>query len=346
MTMTAAPVAVRGGGLECGEQVGLRALLSPASVAVVGAMQRHGSAGFEMVRALRDFGYRGRLYPVNGSGRPVLGVPGYRTIADLPQPVDLLVIAAPADHVPQVLREAGRRGVRSAVVLTRTRAAAGSPDRPPGTWAWRIAGEYGMRVLGPDSLGVINTDARVQLNASLSPVAPRSGGLALVTRSAAVGIAVLEHAARNGCGLAAFVSLGDNAEVSGADLITHWHTDPHVRAFRRTAARYRSRPAPPVRSWWPGRRPRVRVRSSSASTDPRPRSRRSISPSTPPYDAGRSWSSCERPHPIRTKTPGSRRNFALWSLCGRTRIISRLVSSWRTASRRRSWSPRRRGPAS
>ncbi|MCU7729439.1 acetate--CoA ligase family protein [Actinoplanes sp. KI2] len=229
MTTMPALAAVPGrAGPDSAERASLRALLSPASVAVVGAMQRHGGAGYEMVRALRDYGYRGRLYPVNGSGRLVHGIPGHRTIADLPRPVDLLVIAVPADQVPPVLREAGHCGVRSAVVLTG--AATGSPDRPPGSRLRRIAAEHGMHLIGPDSLGVINTDPRIRLNASLSPTSPQSGGLAVVTRSGAVGIAVLEHAARSGCGLAAFVSLGDQPAIGGADLIAHWHADPHVRA--------------------------------------------------------------------------------------------------------------------
>lgn len=95
----------------------LRPLLAPRSVAVIGGMQRRGRTGFETVRALKEFGFRGRLYPVNGTGRPVCGVPGYRTIAALPRPVDLLVVAVPADRVSETLREAGRKGVHSAILL-------------------------------------------------------------------------------------------------------------------------------------------------------------------------------------------------------------------------------------
>ncbi|GAA2673108.1 GNAT family N-acetyltransferase [Actinoplanes palleronii] len=205
-----------------------RPLPAPRSVAVVGAIRGHGSTGFEVLRALRDYGFRGRLYPVNDSGRPVYGVPGFRSIADLPEPVDLLVIATPAAEVAETLREAGKNGAGSAVVLTGypVTGDAGRTQRD----LLRIAHEHGMRLIGPGSLGVLNTDPRVRLNASLSPARPAAGGLALAAQSSAVGIALLEHATRNGCGVADFVGLGDQLDVAVDDLITDWYSDSRVRA--------------------------------------------------------------------------------------------------------------------
>ncbi|MEU4421576.1 GNAT family N-acetyltransferase [Actinoplanes sp. NPDC024001] len=207
------------------EQSSLRALLAPRSVAVIGAMQRRGSTGFETVRALHDYGFRGRLYPVSNTGRPVCGVPGYRSIADLPESVDLLVVAVPAERVPQTLCEAGRHGTHSAVVLSRC-----STDGPAGRRELRqIARRYGIRLIGPNSLGVLNTDPQVRLNASISPARPLTGGLAVVAQSAAVGIALLEHAARNGCGVTSFVSLGDGLDLSSNDLMSYWYADARTR---------------------------------------------------------------------------------------------------------------------
>jgi acyl-CoA synthetase (NDP forming) len=128
-----------------------------------------------------------------------------------------------------VLREAGRRGVRCAVVLSRSPATAGPGPRR--AELLRIAREHGIRLVGPNSLGVVNTDPLVLLDAGLAPIRPPAGGLAMAAQSGAVGIALLEHAARDGCGIASFVSLGDQLEVSANDLIGHWHTDPRVRAI-------------------------------------------------------------------------------------------------------------------
>jgi acyl-CoA synthetase (NDP forming) len=207
----------------------LHSLLSPRSVGVIGAMGRHGSAGYETVRALRDYGFTGRLHPVNGSGRPVCGVPAHRSLAGLPGPIDLLVVALPPGRVPNVLREAGRQGVRTALVLSRSSAAGHHPDQA--SEIRRVAREHGILLAGPNSLGVIDTDPRVRLDACLSPCRPAPGGLAMACRSGTVGLAMLEHAARSGGGLASFVSLGDSTDVSAAALVAHWRADPRVRAI-------------------------------------------------------------------------------------------------------------------
>ncbi|MEV0895376.1 GNAT family N-acetyltransferase [Actinoplanes sp. NPDC049802] len=201
----------------------LRPLVAPRSVAVIGAMRQRGNTGFEIVRQMKEYGYRGDIYPVSDSGRPVCGIPAYRGLAAVPGPVDLLVVAVPADRVPQTLREAGLLGARSAVVLSR-----GTPGSRGETE--RAAREHGVRLLGPHSLGLLNTDPRVRLNATVSPTRPPTGGVAMAAQSSAVGITMLEHAGRSGCGIAGFVSLGERLDVSGNDLIDHWYTDPRTRA--------------------------------------------------------------------------------------------------------------------
>jgi acyl-CoA synthetase (NDP forming) len=192
-------------------------LLEPRTVAVTGAMQRRGGAGFEVVRAIRDYGFTGRLYPVNGSGRPVCGLPAYRAVTDLPGPVELLIVAGGPDMIPQALSEAGKHGIRTVIL------ADGGSIGPE---IRRIAQENGIRLLGPGSLGTINTDPRVRLNATLSPARPPAGRLAMAAHSGSVGIGMLEHSVRNGCGLSSFVSLGDTADLAYDDLLRHWHSDP------------------------------------------------------------------------------------------------------------------------
>lgn len=212
------------------ERASLRPLLAPCSVVVVGAGQRHGGAGHEALRALRDFGFTGRLYAVNPSGRPVCGVPVLRSLADLPEGVDLAVVAVRADLVADVLKAAGQRGVRAAVVLSKGFGGTGPAARQRRGEILRIARDSGIRLLGPGSIGVLSTDPHVRLDACLSAVRPPAGGLAVASQSGAIGIALLAEAARAGCGIAGFVSLGEKLDVSGNDLIAYWYDDPATRA--------------------------------------------------------------------------------------------------------------------
>ncbi|AEV84953.1 CoA-binding protein [Actinoplanes sp. SE50] len=208
----------------------LRPMLTPASVVVIGAGPRHGGAGHETLRALRDYGFAGRLYAVNPAGRPVCGVPAYRSVSDLPEPADLAVVAVRADLVPAALKEAGRCGVRCAVVLSKGFASSGPVSRQRRAEVLQVAREQGVRLLGPSSIGVLNTGPDARLNACLSPERPPAGGLALAAQSGPVGIALLAGAARGGCGVASFVSLGEGLDVTENDLVTHWFDDPATRA--------------------------------------------------------------------------------------------------------------------
>jgi len=212
------------------ERASLRALLAPASVAVVGAGRRPGSVGHETLRGLREYGFTGPLYAVNRSGAPVAGIPGHRSVKDLPPPVELLVVAVPADQVAGVLAEGATVGVRAAVVLSAGFGEDGPDGRRRQHDLVRFARGHGIRVVGPNCLGVINTDARVRLDASFAPHVPDAGGLAVAAQSGAVGIALLEDATRNGGGISTFVSLGNKADVSGNDLIAYWYDDPATRA--------------------------------------------------------------------------------------------------------------------
>jgi acyl-CoA synthetase (NDP forming)/RimJ/RimL family protein N-acetyltransferase len=212
------------------ERASLRALLAPASVAVVGAGNRPGKVGHETVRALREYGFTGTLYAVNRTGDPVGDVPGHRSLRDLPGPVDLLVIAVPAEHVAGVLGDGAAAGARAAIVLSAGFGEAGPDGRRRQHELVRLARAHGIRLVGPNCLGVINTDPQVRLDASFAPAAPPAGGLAVAAQSGAVGIALLENAAATGCGISAFVSLGNKADVSGNDLIAYWYDDPATSA--------------------------------------------------------------------------------------------------------------------
>jgi acyl-CoA synthetase (NDP forming)/GNAT superfamily N-acetyltransferase len=212
------------------ERHALRPLLAPASVAVVGAGREPGGVGHEVLCSLLEQGFTGAVYPVNPHATQVAGVPACPSLAAIGAPVDLAVIAVPASAVEAVLADAGAAGVRAAVVLS----AGYGETGPDGTAAQarlvRAARAHGIRLVGPNCLGVLNTDPAVRLDATFATTAPVPGGLAVASQSGAVGIAVLDHAARTGTGISSFVSLGNKADVSGNDLISYWYDDPNTRA--------------------------------------------------------------------------------------------------------------------
>ncbi|GAB1692667.1 GNAT family N-acetyltransferase [Krasilnikovia sp. M28-CT-15] len=211
------------------ERASLRPLLQPASVAVVGA-GRAGGVGHETLRALQEYGFTGARYVVNPHAETVAGLPSYPSLAALPTPVDLVVVAVPAEAVAGVVADAAAAGARAAVILSAGFGESDAAGRARQAQLVGLAREHGIRLVGPNCLGVINTDPAVHLNASFAPFAPPAGGLAVAAQSGAVAIALIEHAARTGCGLSTVVSLGNKADVSGNDLIAYWFDDPATTA--------------------------------------------------------------------------------------------------------------------
>jgi acyl-CoA synthetase (NDP forming)/GNAT superfamily N-acetyltransferase len=229
------------------ERASLRPLLAPRSVAVVGAGRRPGGVGHEVLRAIIGYGFAGPVYAVNPhtdhiqltlppSSRDgdapgeTRRVPSYPSLADLPGPAELAVIAVPADQVAGVLADAAAAGTRGAVILSAGFSEAGEEGRIRQAEVLRLARSAGIRLVGPNCLGIINTDPEVRLDASFAPQPPRPGGLAVASQSGAVGIAVLDHTSRSGCGVSSFVSLGNKADVSGNDLLAYWYDDPATTA--------------------------------------------------------------------------------------------------------------------
>jgi len=202
-------------------------LLNPVGVAVIGASRTPGRTGHELLRHLRDYGSQGPLYAIHPEAESILGVPAYPHITDIPQPVDLAVVAVPAESVLDVVGECAAAGVGGLVVVSSGFADLASDEgRARQRELVRAARESGMRVVGPNCLGIINTDSRVSLNASLSPLVPGRGRVGLFCQSGALGVTVLETVARRGLGLSSFVSAGNRADVSANDLLQYWEQDP------------------------------------------------------------------------------------------------------------------------
>ncbi|MFD5327549.1 GNAT family N-acetyltransferase [Streptomyces sp. NPDC127092] len=206
-------------------------LLAPGSVAVIGVGRAPGGVGRTVLRNLLDGGYTGRVHAVNAAleeGRPheLEGVPAFRSVADIGEPVDLAVVAVPAERVPEAVADCGEHGVRGLVVLSAGYAESGPEGRERQRALVRQARSYGMRIIGPNAFGIINTAEPVRLNASLAPQMPATGRIGLFTQSGAIGIALLAGLHRRGAGLSSFLSAGNRADVSGNDLLQHWYDDP------------------------------------------------------------------------------------------------------------------------
>ncbi|MFD6331017.1 GNAT family N-acetyltransferase [Streptomyces niveus] len=227
---TAESLAVQRGREQRAEARSVQRLLGPSSVAVVGAGRTAGGVGRAVLRNLLDGGFTGRVYAVNLALPPDLaeidGVPAVRSLAEIREPVDLAIVAVPAERVPDVVADCGEHGVQGLVVLSAGYAESGPAGRERQRELVRQARSYGMRVIGPNAFGVINTAPEVRLNASLAPEPPGRGRIGLFTQSGAIGIALLAGLVRRGAGLSTFISAGNRADVSGNDFLQYWHDDP------------------------------------------------------------------------------------------------------------------------
>ncbi|MGW5373735.1 CoA-binding protein, partial [Streptomyces sp. NPDC004011] len=211
-------------------------LRSPGSVAVVGVGRAPGGVGRSVLGNIREAGYPGRLHAVNKAFpedvEEVDGVPAHRSVREIAEPVDLAVVAVPAEHVPAVVDECGAHGVQGLVVLSAGYAESGPEGRERQRALVRQARAYGMRIIGPNAFGIINTAPGVRLNASLAPEMPRPGRIGLFSQSGAIGIALLSRLHRRGggvtgvTGVSSFVSAGNRADVSGNDVLQYWYDDP------------------------------------------------------------------------------------------------------------------------
>jgi acetyl coenzyme A synthetase (ADP forming)-like protein len=201
-------------------------LIRPRSVAIVGASRRSGSIGAAMLENLLRCGFQGPVYPVNPSASFVASVPTYPSIAALPEPVDLAIIVVPSKHVLSVVEECGQRGIGGLIIITAGFKESGAEGAKLEQKLLAIVRRYGMRMVGPNCLGVLNTDPEVQLNATFAPAWPLRGNVALSSQSGALGVAILDYAKELGLGISSFFSIGNKADVSSNDLIEYWENDP------------------------------------------------------------------------------------------------------------------------
>ena len=212
------------------ESVSMRGVLFPSAVAVVGASRRADSIGHLMLQNILTGGFAGSVFAVNPEASEVLGLQSYAGVGDIDAPVDLAVIAVPAESVLDVVRDCAGAGVKALLVVSAGFAEAGPEGEVRQRELLRTARTSGMRVIGPNSFGVINSHPDVRLNASLAPALPPAGRFGLFAQSGALGVAVLASAARRNLGVSVFASAGNRVDVSGNDFMQYWIDDDATTA--------------------------------------------------------------------------------------------------------------------
>ena len=198
-------------------------LLRPRSLAVIGASREPGTVGHALFRNVIAAGFEGPAYPVNAATGHVSSIRAFASVTDIPDEVDLAVVVVPAAQVDDVVVSCGAKGVKSVVIVSAGFADVGDKDHE--RRVVELAHAHGMRVVGPNCIGIVNTDPAVRLHASFGSSLPPAGRIAFSSQSGALGMTMLQDAARLGVGVSTFVSVGNKADVSGNDLIQFWEQD-------------------------------------------------------------------------------------------------------------------------
>jgi acetyl coenzyme A synthetase (ADP forming)-like protein len=254
----------------------LDCILKPRSIAVIGASRMSNTIGHQIFANLLRYGFTGAVYPVNPNATAIQSVRAYPSVGALPEPIDLAVVVVPKERVLDVARSCGQAGVKGLVVISAGFREIGGVGIDRERQLVDIVRQYGMRMVGPNCMGVLNTDPAVSMNGTFAPAMPPPGRAAFVSQSGALGLNVIDHAAEYGIGISQFVSVGNKPDVSGNDLLEYWEHDPTVgvilmyvesfgnpRHFRELASRItRTKPIIAVKSG----RSKVGARAASSHT--------------------------------------------------------------------------------
>ena len=206
----------------------MRVLFEPRVVAVIGANRVRGRIGSEILHNLGQFGFSGAIVPVHPDAPEIEGRRAYRRVADVPGPVDLAIVVVPARSVLAAVDDCIAKNVRAICVISAGFSECDAEGRTREALLVEKVRRAGCRLIGPNSMGLINTDPAVRLNATFSPLYPQRGTVAMLTQSGALGLAILDYARRLDIGISSFVSVGNKADVSGNDLMQYWAADPYT----------------------------------------------------------------------------------------------------------------------
>ncbi len=200
-------------------------ILKPKSIAVVGASRKEGSIGREILHQLIEFDFHGKLFPVNPKADFIHSIKSFPSVSAIPDPVDLAIIVVARDEVLGVVDDCGRKGVMGLVVITAGFSENGDEGKRLEARLAERVGHYGMRMIGPNCMGVINTDPAIRMDATFAPTLPLVGRIAFMSQSGALGVAILNIARQLDIGFSYFVSMGNKTNVSGNNLLEYWEDD-------------------------------------------------------------------------------------------------------------------------
>jgi acetate---CoA ligase (ADP-forming) len=207
------------------ERASLKSVFAPETIAVIGASRNPASVGGALFRNLLRWGFTGTIYPVNPAASSIAGVRAYPNVRSLPEPPELAFIAVPATHVIGVARECAAAGGRALCVISAGFAEAGEEGATAQSQLLDICRSSGMRLVGPNCMGVVNTASSVRLLGTFAPAEPPEGNVAMSSQSGALGLALMTQAGQLGVGVSSFISIGNKADVSGNDLLQYWEGD-------------------------------------------------------------------------------------------------------------------------
>ncbi|HEX5966592.1 MAG TPA: GNAT family N-acetyltransferase [Pyrinomonadaceae bacterium] len=203
----------------------LKLFFEPRGVAVIGASRQRGTIGGEILHNLLSYGFKGPVYPVNPSAKVIQDVPSFPSVEDVPGPVDLAVIVVPAAAVVEVATACARKGVKALVVISAGFSETGAEGKARQRELVGVCRGAGMRLIGPNCMGIANTSPNVLLDATFAPGFPPRGRVGFSSQSGALGLAIMEFASSLGLGISTFVSVGNKADISGNDLLRYWESD-------------------------------------------------------------------------------------------------------------------------
>ena len=204
-------------------------IFDPRSVAIIGASDEEGTVGYALIKNFTETGFEGKIYPVNIRKNEILGYKAYQTVEQIPEPVDLAVIATPAKSVPEIVEQCGKAGIKGLVIISAGFKEIGAEGKALEDKILEIKKKYGIRIIGPNCLGVIRPS--IKLNATFINRMPKSGNIAFISQSGALGSAILDWAIQENIGFSNFVSIGSMIDVDFGDLIDYFGMDPKTRSI-------------------------------------------------------------------------------------------------------------------
>jgi len=207
------------------------AILRPRSIAVIGASRTPNTIGWQILDNLLRFGFNGPLFPVNPKADTIHSIRAYPSVEAIPDPVDLAIVVVPKHLVQGVAEECGRKGVKGLVVITAGFAEVGGEGITREAKLLETVQRHGMRMVGPNCMGVLNSNPDFSMNATFAPTMPPYGPVGFISQSGAMGLSILDYAEELGIGIHQFVSVGNKADVSGNDLLVYWADDPEIRVI-------------------------------------------------------------------------------------------------------------------